>query len=142
MTRDYRKIRAWQHADALAFEVYCATREFPKSEIFGLTSQIRRSAVSVAANIVEGSARQHEREYVQFLYLAFGSLAETGYYLDLAHRLKYLKDASHRLLAGRHESAARTLRALINYIESGNRPAPSESNVHSPKSNVERSSLG
>jgi len=136
MARDYRKIRAWQLADALALDVYTATRNFPKSEVFGLTSQIRRSAVSVAANIVEGSARQHEREYVQFLYLACGSLAETGYHIDLAHRLGYLTDTNHAALVREHESATRTLRALINFIERGSRPAPSESNVHGPKSNV------
>ncbi len=136
MTRDYRKIRAWQSADALALDIYGATRAFPRSEVFGLTSQIRRSAVSVAANIVEGSARQHEREYVQFLYLACGSLAETGYHIDLAHRLGYLADQSHAALVSKHESTTRTLRALINYIERGSRAAPSESIVHSPKSNV------
>lgn len=59
MARDFRKIRAWQLADALALGVYDATRGFPKSEVFGMTSQVRRAAVSIAANIVEGSARQH-----------------------------------------------------------------------------------
>jgi four helix bundle protein len=136
MARDYRKIRAWQLADAFALEVYTVTRGFPKSEMFGLTSQMRRAAVSVAANVVEGSARQHEREYVQFLYMASGSLAESGYYVDLAHRLKYATDADYRVLAEYHDSAARTLRALINYIERGSRTASSESNVHGPKSNV------
>jgi len=123
MARDFRKIRAWQLADALALKVYDASRGFPKSEVFGLTSQIRRAAVSVAANIVEGSARQHSREYLQFLYVASGSLAETGYYLDLGHRLGYLADPTHQTLSQQHESAARTLRALINYIEHAGKPA-------------------
>ena len=125
MARDFRKIRAWQLADALVLGVYDATSRFPKSEMFGLTSQIRRAAVSVAANIVEGSARQHGREYLQFLYVASGSLAETGYYLDLGHRLGYLSGATHQTLTEQHESATRTLRALINYIERGRSPAAS-----------------
>ncbi len=60
MARDYKKIKAWQLADELALLVYMATKEFPRSEIWGLTSQMRRSAVSVPANIVEGSARRHK----------------------------------------------------------------------------------
>jgi four helix bundle protein len=131
MARDFRKIRAWQLADALALSVYDATRRFPKSEIFGMTSQIRRAAVSVAANIVEGSARQHSREYLQFLYVASGSLAETGYYIDLGHRLGYLDEPTHKSLWQQQESAVRTLRALINYIEHAGRPAP-QSGIQSP----------
>jgi four helix bundle protein len=124
MARDFRKIRAWQLADALALGVYDATMGFPKSEVFGMTSQLRRAAVSVAANIVEGSARQHGREYLQFLYVASGSLAETGYYLDLARRLGYMTDSAYQTLSRQHESATRTLRALINYIEHAGKPAP------------------
>jgi four helix bundle protein len=123
MARDFRKIRAWQLADTLALAVYDATRRFPKSEMFGLTSQIRRAAVPATANIVEGSARQHSREYLQFLCIASGSLAETGYHLDLGHRLGYLADPTYQSLSQQHESAARTLHALINYIEHGGRPA-------------------
>ena len=136
MARDFRKIRAWQLADALALEVYGATRGFPKSEVFGMTSQVRRAAVSVAANIVEGSARQNNREYLQFLYVASGSLAEVGYYFDLAHRLDYLSDASHQTLSQRQESTAKTLRALINYIENAGQACRSRSSVHSPESKV------
>ena len=67
MARDYTKIKAWQLADELALLVYKATKEFPKSEIWGLTSQMRRAAVSVPANIVGGSARRIRNEYLQFL---------------------------------------------------------------------------
>lgn len=88
-----------------------------------MTSQVRRAAVSVAANIVEGSVRQHSREYLPFLYMASGSLAETGYYLDLACRLFYMTDSSYQTLSRQHESSTRTLRALINYIEHAGKPA-------------------
>ncbi|MBM3333953.1 four helix bundle protein, partial [Candidatus Sumerlaeota bacterium] len=70
MARDYRKIRAWQLADELAINIYKATVCFPESEMFGLTAQMRRGGVSVAANIVEGATRQYQKEYVQFLHTA------------------------------------------------------------------------
>ncbi len=136
MVRDYRKIRAWQQADSLALGVYDATRRFPKSEVFGVTSQIHRTTVSVAANVVEGSARQHSREYIQFLYIASGSLAETGYYLDLGHRLGYLTDPVHKTLGEQQEAAAWAPRALINYIEHAGKSArqcpASDSQVQCP----------
>jgi len=74
--RDHRKLKAFELADGLVMAVYQATRSFPKDELFGLTSQLRRAAVSVAANIVEGCARDGEKEYLNFLNLAFGSLRE------------------------------------------------------------------
>ena len=117
MARDYKKIRAWQLADEVAIMVYKATNEFPKSEVFGLTSQMRRAAVSAPANIVEGSARKHTKEYLQFLYTAIASLAEVGYFLDFSHRVGYLKNGYFEKLTSLHEHTAKTLRALINYIE-------------------------
>jgi four helix bundle protein len=71
--------------------IYQATRDFPKEEIYGLTSQMRRAAVSVSSNIVEGCARESQSEYVRFLEIAFGSLRELHYQFDLAKRLGYLK---------------------------------------------------
>ena len=131
MARDYRKIRAWQLADELALALYRATRGFPKSEVFGLTSQTRRAAVSVPANIIEGSARKYHKEYVQFLHIALGSLAEVGYYIGFAHRIGYLEDAEHSRLAELHETASKTLRALVNYIEKSGK-----SRVQGPRSSV------
>lgn len=83
MGRDYTKIKAWQLADELALLVYKASKKFPKSELWGLTSQMRRAAVSVPANIVEGSTRKSRNEYLQFLYIAISSLAELSYYIKL-----------------------------------------------------------
>lgn len=78
MTRDYTKIKAWQLADELALMVYEITANFPRSEIWGLISQIRRAAISVATNIVEGATRKSQNEYLQFLYKVFSSLSEAG----------------------------------------------------------------
>src|SRR5438046_7107973 len=88
--RDYTKIEAWRLADDLTVAVYGRTRLFPREEIYGLTSQLRRAAYSVPANIVEGASRKSERDYLHFLYIARGSLSETQYFLHLAQRLGYL----------------------------------------------------
>ncbi len=101
--RDFRKIEAWQLADDLAVAVYEATKGFPKEEVYGITSQIRRAVTSVAANIVEGSSRESAKDYAHFLQIARGSLAETQYFLHLARRLDYLQpeDASELEQAAR-----------------------------------------
>jgi len=88
--RDFRKIKAWQLADDLAVAVYEVSKGFPKEEVYGITSQIRRAASSVAANIVEGSSRESTKDYAHFLQIAHGSLAETQYFLHLARRLGYI----------------------------------------------------
>lgn len=75
-TPSYEKLRAWQDAIALGRNIYDVTGTFPKSELFGLSAQMRRSAVSVASNIAEGSARNSRKEFAQFLAIALGSLAE------------------------------------------------------------------
>ena len=90
--RDFRKIKAWQLADDLAVAVYDVSKSFPREEIYGITSQLRRAASSVAANIVEGASRESVKDYAHFLQIARGSLAETQYFLHLAKRLSYLDD--------------------------------------------------
>ncbi len=90
MIRDYKKIKAWQLADELTLLVYRVTKGFPKNEVWGLTSQMRRSAVSVPANIVEGSARKNKNEYLQFLYIAKSSLTELSYCITFTKELEYL----------------------------------------------------
>jgi four helix bundle protein len=116
--RDFRKLTVWQKADDLAVEVYRLTGEhFPGDERFGLTSQIRRAAVSVAANIAEGSARQTLKEFRQFLYAARGSLVEVEYYLHLAHRLGYLPEDATQAAAEAQAEVARLLQGFMNSIE-------------------------
>jgi four helix bundle protein len=117
MGRDYTKIKAWQVADELALLVYKATKEFPKSEIWGLTSQMRRAAVSVPGNIVEGSARKNRNEYLQFLYIAISSLTELSYYIKFSKELGYLGSHQHEELWGKAQEGLRTLQGLISYIE-------------------------
>ena len=115
--RDHRKLDAFRFADELAISVYRATKSFPAEEQYGLTSQMRRSAVSVAANIVEGSARETEREYLRFLTIAFGSVRELGYLVSLARRLGYLDENSAKDLDTEHNRTAGSLGALIRAFQ-------------------------
>ncbi len=87
--RDHTKLRVFELADEIALNIYQITRSFPKEEIYGLVSQMRRCAVSVPSNIVEGCARESQNEYRRFLEIAFGSLRELHYQLTLSQRLNY-----------------------------------------------------
>src|SRR5262245_41378929 len=97
--RDYTKIEAWRAGDDLTVAVYERTRSFPKEEIYGLTSQLRRAAYSVLANIVEGALRESKKDYLHFLYIARGSLAETQYFVHLARQLNYSAEEQAHILA-------------------------------------------
>ncbi len=96
--KGYKKLIVWQKADELVLRVYSATRSFPKEEQYGLTSQLRRAAVSIPTNIVEGSGRQGKNETRQFANIALGSLAELEYLIDLSKKLDLLTDDEYRNL--------------------------------------------
>lgn len=88
--QSYRDLIVWQKGMQLVTAIYKITEKFPKSEIFGLTSQMRRAAVSIPANLAEGYARKHRAEYLQFVRIAFGSGAELETHLDIAKNLGYV----------------------------------------------------
>ena len=117
MSRDHRKLRVFQRADGLVLAVYRATRQFPAEERFGLQAQIRRAAVSAAANIVEGSARRTAAEYVNFLNIASGSAAEARYLIDLASRLGMLLEDEATALEGGYRELSASLCALIASLD-------------------------
>jgi four helix bundle protein len=92
MRRNHHDLQVWQEGMALAREIYAVTAGFPKEETFGLTSQMRRSAVSVPSNIAEGAARGGKREFHQFLVITRGSLMELETQVILSHDLGYVED--------------------------------------------------
>jgi four helix bundle protein len=115
--RDYSKIEAWKLADDLTVAVYDLTRTFPREEIYGMTSQLRRAACSVPANIVEGSSREGKRDYLHFLYIARGSLSETQYFIHLASRLGYVeREQADRLITQTRQVFA-CLHGLVGCVE-------------------------
>lgn len=115
--RDYTKIQAWQLADDLTVAIYDQTRSFPKEELYGLTSQLRRAAYSVPANITEGSSRESKKDYLHFLYIARGSLSETQYFVHLSRRLRYLQDEKADELLNQVKQTFACLHGLIQAVE-------------------------
>ena len=94
----WQKLEVWKLADDLAFNVYKATKNFPKEEIYGITSQIRRSALSIPTNLVEGYSRKGDKELSRFVNYSLGSLAETKYLLYFSNRLGYIKGQDYQKL--------------------------------------------
>ena len=115
--RDYTKIEAWRLADDLTVGVYERTRSFPKEEIYGLTSQLRRASYSVPANIFEGSSRESKKDYLHFLYIARGSLSETQYFIHLARRLNYFGKEESDTLREQTKVTFACLHGLIRAVE-------------------------
>ena len=118
MSRDPRRLQAFVLADDLVVEAYRATQSFPAAERFGLQSQIRRGAVSVPANLVEGCARRSQRDYLHFVGIAIGSASEVRYMLGLAVRLGFANEAEGERLKVGYSAVIRTLQALVTSLSS------------------------
>jgi four helix bundle protein len=115
--QSYRDLLVWQQAMDLAVLCYSLTQSFPRQELFGLTSQIRRSAASVAANIAEGHGRENPGSFIQFLRVAQGSLKETETHLILSERVGLLKAAQLSEVFRKCEEIGKMLRSLIRAIQ-------------------------
>ncbi len=115
--QDHRNLKVFKSADELVQEIYKLTRLFPREERAGLVDQMRRAAVSVAANIVEGCGRDSKRELIRFLDIAFGSLREVEYYLDLAPRLRLCKRQDAAKVSLIQQNTARLLTGLIRTLK-------------------------
>ena len=116
--RDYHKLRAFELADQLALAIYKCTKSFPKEEMFGLTSQIRRAAVSAPSNIVEGCAKSSQADYSRFLEIAYGSVCEVEYQLSLAERLGYLESQAAKEATSLANETGRVLNGLLRSLKS------------------------
>lgn len=117
MARDHRKLHVFALADSLTLDVYRVSKGFPPAERFGLLAQLRRSAVSATANIVEGAARRTTREYVSFLNQANGSAAEAQYLLTVANRLAFVGTEDVEPLVEQYSELQRGLQAMITSLE-------------------------
>ena len=114
--RDHTKLRSFELADEVAVLVYRVTAGFPREELYGLTSQMRRAAVSVPSNIIEGCARDSQADYLRFLYIAFGSLKELHYQLSLSKRLGFLPKQDSSLIEPKIVETEKVLNGLIRAL--------------------------
>ena len=118
MSGSYREIKVWQKAIELVADIYSCTRSFPREELYGLAGQLRRVAVSIASNIAEGKGRRTDREFLQFLHHARGSVFEVETQLTIASRLGYMPEAEVLRLGHSASEIARMLNGLIKAITS------------------------
>jgi four helix bundle protein len=114
--RDFKGLKVWRKAHDLTLAVYQATRAFPKEELFGLTSQIRRSCESIPANIAEGCGRTGGPELSRFLQIAMGSASELEYHLLLSHDLRLLNELQYKHLTNEVTEVKRMLTAFIQKV--------------------------
>jgi four helix bundle protein len=119
--KDYKKLTVWQNSHQLVLKLYSATKRFPKEELFGLTSQIRRATTSVPANIVEGCGRDTDADFKRFLDIAYGSASEVEYYILLSADLGYLTTAECGVLEKEISSIKRMLGAFIRKLKADRR---------------------
>jgi four helix bundle protein len=115
--KDFKELKVWHKAYDLALAVYEVSRSFPREEMYGLTSQLRRASVSVGANIAEGCGRRSDGELVRFLQIARGSASEIEHHLLLARDLKFLEAATHQDIEKRLQEVQRMLTSLVSSIQ-------------------------
>ena len=115
--RSYKDLIIWKKAIDLVVDIYKIVKSFPREELYALSDQIKRSAVSVPSNIAEGQSRQHTGEFRQFLYIALGSLAELDTQLIIAHRLGYIDSINNEMLATEVLELRKMIFSLISKLK-------------------------
>lgn len=118
MEKDFSQLKVFNLAHQLALSIYKLTDKFPSKEQYSLTSQLRRAVISVPANIVEGNTRNSKKEFVRFLFIARGSLAEVKYFLLLGKDLKYISQKDYEQLLPSLDEVGKMLSGLIRYLKS------------------------
>jgi len=124
--KDFKELRVWSKAHELAILVYKLTRAFPRDEVYRLTSQVRRSAASIGANIAEGYGRHSDGEMTRFLQIARGSASETEYHLLLAKDLGFLQEADFQVAEQAVVVVQRMLTALVQKVQPHGRKSKTE----------------
>jgi four helix bundle protein len=124
MANGYRDLIAWKKATQLSLEIYRCTQHFPKEELYGLTSQMRRASVSVASNIAEGKGRYSRKEFAQFLYRARGSLLELETQLFIAGELRYIDEAAVKRIEDHATELGRILNGLTKSVQASTMTSP------------------
>ncbi len=125
--KSFRDLNIWKDAITLVRDIYEATKTFPNSEIYGLTSQIRRSAVSVPSNIAEGHIRRHTAEFRHFLFISLGSLAELETQMIIANELGYLSEGTCDVIVQRMDILGKQIRSLVSKLNpKPQSPAPNK----------------
>ncbi|MBS3087567.1 four helix bundle protein [Candidatus Pacearchaeota archaeon] len=115
--RDYRKLQIWNIGREVAKEVYIITKGFPKDELYGITSQMRRAAVSIPSNIAEGCGRDSVKEFVQFLRISLGSVRELETQFYISSDIEYVDEMKFDLVMKKLDEASKKIWAYIKYLE-------------------------
>ena len=114
--QDFRNLKVWDKAHALTLDVYKASKGFPREEMYGLTSQMRRASVSIGANIAEGACRKGDVDFARFLQIAVGSASELEYHLLLARDLQLIGSSDYRRLSNEAVEVKRMLASLMQRL--------------------------
>jgi len=112
----FKELLAWKKSYSLALEIYKVTKSYPKDELYGIVSQIRRASVSISANVAEGYEKKYKKEYMRFLYISRGSLGEVETFLLFSKDLQYISQEVYDQLSKLCDEVGRLLRGLIKYL--------------------------
>jgi four helix bundle protein len=115
--RSYRDLEVWQMAIALVTDVYALTKEYPREELYGLTNQMRRAAVSIPSNIAEGRAKRSTKDFIRYINIAYGSAAELETQLIISRKLDYITDVAKSSLLERLARISRMLNGMLSGLE-------------------------
>lgn len=115
-SKTFKDLKMWQRGIEIVKDIYALTKKIPKEELYGLTSQMRRSSISIPSNIAEGFKRSHNKEYKQFLHIALGSLAELETQLIIAKELGYIKDNELNYIAEKIDHVVKMATSYANKL--------------------------
>jgi four helix bundle protein len=116
--KTHKDLKVWQESRKLITEIYYLTSNFPKEEVYSLTAQIKRAAISIPSNIAEGAARDSNKEYIHFLYISLGSVAELDTQLIIARDLNFINEKNFTVISQKLNDVAKMLSGLIKYRQS------------------------